>query len=509
MSTLRDDARNSPLTDPHPPTRTSTPEPATAVSRATTPTVLGSDPTTTALHFVGIGGVSMQALALWCRQEGFTVSGCDATDGPAITLLREAGIDVAVGHDPSHAHDADVLIHSMAVPGGHPELAAGRTAGATVLKRMELLSELFSRRRTLAVTGTHGKSTTTAMIATMLLELAPESSVQLGANLASINGAMRYGRGDWLAAEVDESDPGFAELSCEVAVITNIEDDHIAGEFDERRNYHASVADLEAAAGRFAYGASRLVYCVDWPNLTDLFGSHPDSVTYGLDPYAEYRIEDLVLTGTGSSFTVSRPDATRLSVRLSVPGKHNALNATAAIAALCQAGFDPEPALPALAGYGGVGRRWQVHGHARGALIVDDYAVHPTEVRTVLEVAAVTGRRIRAVLQPHRWVRTARHWRALADAAALADEVVVVDIYGASETPIATISPAMIVERLHDHGVAAVHHDLDSAIEYLANSLQPDDLVVTLGAGDVWRVAAALVERATDHAPAAADTDDQ
>src|SRR5690606_22991583 len=127
------------------------------------PTVLGSDPTTTALHFVGIGGVSMQALALWCRQEGFTVSGCDATDGPAITLLREAGIDVAVGHDPSHAHDADVLIHSMAVPGGHPELAAGRTAGATVLKRMELLSELFSRRRTLAVTGTHGKSTTTAM----------------------------------------------------------------------------------------------------------------------------------------------------------------------------------------------------------------------------------------------------------------------------------------------------------------------------------------------------------
>ena len=501
MSTVRDDARRHHADTP--PTRPTDTAPRAAGHTAArtapvvqpdlTGTVLGSDPASTSLHFLGIGGISMQALALWCKQEGFMVSGCDATDGAAVAVLRSAGIEVAIGHDPAHADGADVLIHSMAVPTGHPELTAGRAAGARVLKRIELLSELFTRRRTLAVTGTHGKSTTTAMIATMLLELEPDSSVQLGANLASIGGAMRYGRGAWLAAEVDESDPGFADLNCDVAVVTNIEDDHIAGEFDERRNYHASLADLEAAATRFAHGARSLVYCVDWPGLTDLFGSHPASVTYGLDQYADYRIDDLVLTGSGSTFAISQPDATRVNVELSVPGKHNALNATAAIAALCQAGFDPRPALTALARYGGVGRRWQVHGTVDGALIVDDYAVHPTEVRTVLEVARTTGRRVRAVLQPHRWVRTAMHWRALADAAALADEVIVVDIYAASETPIANVSPQLIVERLQAQGVHATMHDLETATAYLASSLHSDDLVVTLGAGDVWRVAAALV----------------
>ena len=456
------------------------------------PSLLGTEPATTSLHFVGIGGVSMQALALWCRHEGFKVSGCDATDSAAVATLLEAGIAVSVGHDPAHAAGADVLIHSMAVTGTHPELAAARAAGATVLKRIELLSELFGRRKTLAVTGTHGKSTTTAMLASLLLSLEPDSSVQLGAYLPSIDGAMRFGDGAWLAAEVDESDPGFADLRCDVAIVTNIEDDHIAGEFDERRNYHASLADLETAATRFAHAAAKLVYCADWPNLAALLGDHPAAVTYGLDPRADYRVADLRLTGSGSSFTVARPGSAPLAVTLSVPGAHNALNATAAIAALEVAGFDPVPALAALAGFGGVGRRWQVHGVARGAMIVDDYAVHPTEVRTVLEIARNTGKRVRAVLQPHRWVRTAVHWRALADAAALADEVLVLDIYAAGEAPIKTISKDMIVGRLRDRGVKAASHTLDTATAYLLGTLAEGDLIVTLGAGDVWRIAQAL-----------------
>lgn len=492
MSTLREDALGTTLPED---TRSAAARTTRIVKTPVTTAhtaVLGSDPATTSLHFVGIGGISMQALALWCRHEGFSVSGCDASDSAAVATLRQAGIEVAVGHDPAHAHGADVLIHSMAVPSSHPELTAGRTAGATVLKRIELLSELFGRRRTLGVTGSHGKSTTTAMLATMLLALDPDSSVQLGANLAPINGAMRFGRGEWLTAEVDESDPGFADLRCEVAIVTNIEDDHIAGEFDERRNYHASLADLEAAARRFAMSAERLVYCADWAGLRTLLGDHPAGVTYGLDALADYRVDDLVMTGAGSTFTVSRPSGDPLHVALVVPGRHNALNATAAIAALSEAGFDPEPALAGLAAFVGVGRRWQVHGRPRGAMIVDDYAVHPTEVRTVLEIARNTGKRVRAVLQPHRWVRTAVHWRALADAAALADEVVVVDIYGAGELPIAAISPEIIVKRLLDQGVSASAHTLQSATTYLAGSLAAGDLIVTLGAGDVWRVAAAL-----------------
>lgn len=451
------------------------------------------------LHFIGIGGVSMQALALWCLREGFHVSGCDAAAGPTLDALRAVGVEVAEGHHPSHVRAADVVVHSMAVPADHPELVAARAAGARVLRRIELLGELFGRRRALAVTGTHGKSTTTAMAATLLLALDPESSVQLGASLPSLQGNMRFGRGPWLAAEVDESDPGFADLRSAVAVVTNLEDDHIAGEFDERRNYHASLADLEAAARRFAGGAERLVYCADWPGLADLLAFHRDAVTYGVGGHADYRIEELSLTPSGSAFRLHGPGLPPYPVRLAVPGHHNALNAAAALAAVHRAGFDPRPALGALEGFHGVGRRWQAWGEVDGALVIDDYAHHPTEVRATLLAARATGRRVRAVLQPHRWVRTARHWPALAQAAALADEVLVLDIYGAGEAPIANVSPDLIVDRLTELGVTATRHDLASAHAYLQRSLAPNDLVITLGAGDVWRVAAALVPAAVDH----------
>src|SRR5690606_27980965 len=210
-------------------------------------------------------------------------------------------------------------------------------------------------------------------------------------------------------------------------------------------------------------------------------------------PSSDYRIHDLELRPASCSYTLSRPSRPPLVVRLSVPGVHNALNSAGAIAALESAGFDAAPGLEALEAFTGVGRRWQVWGEVDGALIIDDYAHHPTEVRATLEAARATGRRVRAVLQPHRWVRTARHWPALAQAAALADEVLVLDVYGAGEAPIANVSPDLIVERLTELGVAAARHDLASALGYLHRSLAPNDLVITLGAGDVWRVAAALV----------------
>lgn len=451
------------------------------------------DPATSRLHFVGVGGVSMQALALWCRHDGFEVSGCDPALGTARSGLEAAGVRLHDHHHADHAGDAEVVVHSMAVPVDHAELSAARSAGALVVRRIELLGELFRRRRAIGVTGSHGKSTTSGMLATMLLALEPDSSVQIGARLPSLGGSHRYGSGEWLVAEVDESDPGFADLSCEVAVITNLEDDHVAGDFLERRNYHASVADLEAAATRYAMSAKALVYCADWPDLARVVAGHPNAVTFGLSQGADFRVTHLEVSENGSSFTLTRPDGDPLPVWLNVPGKHNALNAAAAIAALAQAGFDPEPALASLATFGGVGRRWQVWGELRGALVVDDYAVHATEVSTTLSVARATGRRVRAVLQPHRWVRTARQWRQLAEAAALADEVLVLEIYAAGETPIPGISPDLIVERISELGVAASRHDLGSATAYLKDDVGPEDLVVTLGAGDVWRVASDLL----------------
>jgi UDP-N-acetylmuramate--alanine ligase len=303
-----------------------------------------------------------------------------------------------------------------------------------------------------------------------------------------------------MVAEVDESDPGFAELRPAVAVLTNLEDDHIAGEFDERRNYHASLADLEGAARRYAANAEVLLYCADWPGLGALLGDHPHALSYGEHPDAAYRLTRLVLEPEGSRYRLSRPERSPLEVRLAVPGRHNALNAAAALAAVELAGLDTAGALDALAAFGGVGRRWERWADIGGALIIDDYAHHPTEVAATLDTARATGRRVRAVLQPHRWVRTARHWRALAEAAARADEVLVLDVYSAGETPIPGVSPERIVTRLRELGVRAERHDLSSAERYLAETVQPNDLIITLGAGDVWTVAAALSRRGEAHA---------
>lgn len=454
------------------------------------------------IHFMGIGGVSMQALALWCRREGLQVSGCDSAAFDA-SRLTAAGVRVHVGHDPAHLSGVGMVVHSMAVPSDHPELESARRAGVRVLRRIELLGELFSRRKTIGVTGTHGKSTTTGMLATMLLELDPESSVQLGATLPAIGGAYRYGQGDWLAAEVDESDPGFAQLKSHVALITNLDDDHVAGEHEERRNYYGSFAELKAAARTFANASAHLVRCSDWPTVCELTAHHENAVGYGFAKGADYRIIDLELAPLASRFTLKAPGLPLFEVELGVPGRHNVVNAAGAIAALHQAGFDPRAALTALRRFAGVGRRWQVWGERGGALIVDDFAHHPTEVKVTLEAARGTGRRVRAVLQPHRFIRTARQWPALAAAASAADEVLVLDIYGAGERPIANVSSNLIVNRLTEKGVPARAVDPAAAISYLSGSLAPNDLVITLGAGDVWRVAAALMSDRQQQAGAA------
>ena len=447
------------------------------------------------LHFMGIGGVSMSGLALWHAADGARVTGCDVADSPQIAILREHGIDVQIGHGSHHVHDVDTLVHTMAVAHDHPELVAARAQGTRTVKRIELLGELFRRRRTLAVTGTHGKSTTTGMLASLWLALADDPSIQIGATLPAIHGNVRYGSGPDLVAEVDESDPGFAHLEPSIAIITNIEDDHIAGEYAERRNYHATLADLEAAAQRFAGHADAVVACSDWAELPALLGGHPNLVTYGFGPEAAFRIIELVLDPHGSRFTLTTPDGSSMSVALNVPGSYNAQNAAAALAAAVCAGVDPRPGLSDLARFPGVGRRWQRWGEVDGALVIDDYAHHPTEVAATLRAARNTGRNVRAVLQPHRWVRTARHWAALADAAALADEVIVLDVYAAGETPIPGVSSQMIADRIETAGRKARQCSAENATRYLSETLGSNDLVITLGAGDVWRVAAALIER--------------
>jgi len=449
-------------------------------------------------HFMGIGGISMSGLARHYRAEGHRVSGCDAAGSATLQQLRNDGIDVHVGHDPGHLADAvDLLVSTMAVPnenipGSSAELEAADALGIKSIKRIDLLARLFRERSAIAVTGSHGKSSITGMLATIFVELADDPSVQIGANLPLIGGNMRHGRGPQLVAEVDESDPGFAGLDSEVALLSNLENDHVAGDFPERRNYHASIEDLQAAVLSFAGRARQLLTCRDSAPLEELLGSHSGRLTYGFAPGADFRVKDSHLTPGGSEFTLRLPDSRSVQVTLNVPGLHNAQNAAGALAAAALAGLPPEAAAAALSDYAGVGRRWQVWGTVNGASIVDDYAHHPAEVRATLAAARNTGQRIRAVLQPHRWIRTALHWQELAEAASAADEVLVLDVYAAGEDPIPGVSSELIVERIRQLGTTASFHTAGTAVSYLQETAAENDLLLTLGAGDVWRVAASL-----------------
>ena len=445
------------------------------------------------LHFMGVGGVSMSGLARWYLREGYQVSGCDSAQSPTVQRLRSLGIPVHQGHHPDHLTPGTVLVKSMAVSESQPEVGRASELGLEVRSRIDLLRDLFQKRRAVAITGSHGKSTTTGMIATIFVKLGLDPSVQLGADLQLIGGNMRYGEGPTLVAEVDESDPGFALLPAHLAVITNLEDDHVAGGYDERRNYHASLEDLLQGAQAFAAKAEGLVYSADWAHTVKLFAAVAGASTFGLSRGADYQITDLALEAAGSRFDLNPVSGRPQPVRLSVPGQHNALNAAAALAVADRMGLDLSEAAEALETFPGVGRRWQRWDTSGEVLIIDDYAHHPTEVAATLSTARQTGRRVRAVLQPHRWVRTALHWPALADAAALADEVLVLDIYSAGERPIPGVTPELIVERITKSGKDAhYHHTLKSASDYLSTTLRANDLVITLGAGDVWQVAEAL-----------------
>lgn len=449
------------------------------------------------IHFMGIGGISMSGLARHYHAEGLRISGCDSQDSPQLQTLRQHGIKVHVGHDPAHIDGVDLLVSTMAAPdpatpNSAAELEAALARGIPSIKRIDLLARLFRERAAVAITGSHGKSTITGMAATIFVALADDPSVQIGANLPLIGGNMRHGNGEFLVAEVDESDPGFARLDSRIAVITNLEDDHVAGQYGERRNYHASLADLEAAARSFAGRADVLMRCSDSQALTTLLGDQRNSVSYGFAP-ADYQVLDLQLAAAGSTFALRCPAGERVEVQLGVPGRHNVQNAAAALAAAHLAGLPLDAAAAVLSTYGGVGRRWQVWGFRNGALVIDDYAHHPVEVAATLAAARNTGKRVRAILQPHRWVRTALHWRALADAAACADEILVLDVFAAGESPIQGISSSLIVDRLLAGGHQASHHTLESATHYLQNSATEGDLIITLGAGDVWQVAADLV----------------
>jgi UDP-N-acetylmuramate--alanine ligase len=447
------------------------------------------------LHFVGIGGAGMSGLALVARALGADVSGSDRAESAYCERLREQGIEPVIGHDPDLVPDGAEIVVSTAIAEENPELKAARARDAHVLHRGELLGEISLLKRCIAVSGTHGKSTTAAMVAHALEHSGREPAYLVGAEVRPGGPNAAWGDGEWLVAEADESDRSFLEVAREVAVVTNVELDHHAT--------YGSLTEIEAAFREFAEPAATLVV---WEPLDLAAGAESERIGFGIGE-GDLRAEGLELRPLGSRFMVEG-----VEVELAVPGTHNVLNALAALGACRAAGLEPAAAAPALAAFHGAARRFEDHGTAEsGARVYDDYAHHPTEVRATLEAArTLRPERLVACFQPHLYSRTARLAREFGRSLAVADLVLVLDVYPARE-------------RVEDYpgvsgfAVAAATADaaggrpvwwtprMEDAERLLRDRLREGDLLVTLGAGDVDVLARRLTEPASKWPPATED----
>jgi UDP-N-acetylmuramate--alanine ligase len=447
------------------------------------------------VHLVGIGGSGMAALGQLCAERGVVTSGSDLRGGEAVERLRRAGARVEVGHDAAHLGDADVVVVSNAVPGDNPELVAARERGLPVLLRAELLELLMAGHRRVLVTGTHGKTTTTAMAVVALDAAGLDPSFAVGGTLPGggrfAGASGRHGAGGVFVAEADEAFRSFLRLTPDVAVVTNLEMDH----HDEYADEAAYAAAFDAFLARRTAGAPA-VLCADDPGTAALAArAEGPVVTYGTVDGAAVRLHDLRATGAGSRFDLVEGPAgggERLAtVELAVPGRHNALDAAAALLAVrAVAPGAVEAAAAGLRGFTGAARRFQRVGEAAGVAVVDDYGHHPTEVAATIAAARDTApSRVVAVFQPHRYSRTAAMGEDLGRALVGADLVVVAGVYAAGEAPIPGADAALVARAAAGAGadvrLVDVPEGLDAVLEVLRDLVRPGDLVLTLGAGDV------------------------
>jgi UDP-N-acetylmuramate--alanine ligase len=443
-----------------------------------------------ALHFIGIGGAGMSGLALVAAQLGASVTGSDQAESAYCARLRAAGIEPLIGHDAANLPDGAEVVVSTAIPEDNPELAAARGAGATVLHRGDLLGELSRMKRTIAVSGTHGKTTTASMAALALIETGREPAFLIGGELRAAGTNAAWGAGEWAVIEADESDRSFLKLGREVAVVTNVELDH--------HSTYSRLSELEEAFAEFAAPAEVRVL---GPGV-ELDGEG-EAMRFGIDEGA-LSAHDVTLGRGSSRFRVEEERAGDgglggVEVELAVPGEHNVLNALAALAALRAAGVPIEEAAPALARFTGAGRRFESHGRtATGAEIYDDYAHHPTEVRATLEGArTLEPRRLVACFQPHLYSRTRMLAREFGRALALTDLIVVLDVYPARERAedFPGVSGFLVAEAAADFARGRPVWwlpALDDAERQLRAELGEGDLLVTIGAGNVDELARRL-----------------
>jgi UDP-N-acetylmuramate--alanine ligase len=453
------------------------------------------------IHFVGIGGIGMSGIAEVLINLGYDVQGSDASENANVKRLCEKGARIFIGHSADHLGQAAVVVVSTAIRRDNPELASARERRIPVVRRAEMLAELMRLRQCVAVAGTHGKTTTTSMVATLLDAGGFDPTVVNGGIINAYGTNARVGAGEWMVVEADESDGTFLKLPADVAIVTNIDPEHL----DHFKTFDAIKDAFRTLIENLPfYGFA--VMCLDHSTVQELVGKIEDRrvITYGENPQADVRLLDVELDGGVSKFNVLIRDrktsgATYLEdLVLPMPGHHNALNATAAIAVAYELGMSVEAIRKALAGFGGVKRRFTRTGEWNGALIFDDYGHHPVEIAAVLRAArASTKGQVIAVVQPHRYSRLQSLFEPFSTCFNDADAVIVSDVYAAGEKPIEGIDRDHLVAAIKAHGhrraqPLASPEDLPQIMREIA---KPGDYIVFLGAGNITQWAYALPEQ--------------
>jgi len=448
------------------------------------------------VHFIGIGGVGMSGIAEVLLSYDFKVSGCDQAIGAAARRLRELGVEVAEGQSADHLEGVDLVVKSSAVPDDNPEILAARERGITVVRRAEMLGELMRLKYGIAVAGSHGKTTTTSLIGHLMVEADLDPTVIVGGRMQVSGTGARVGRSKFLVAEADEYDRSFLRLMPILAVVTSIDRDHLD-----------TYGDLQAICEAFVDFAERvpffgkIILCLDDPNIQRLLprlAAEHRVMTYGLTPQAELSAANLRASPEGCRFEVELADEGRLGeIALPIPGRHNVQNALAAVAVGLSLGLAIEDIAEGLSNFGGVHRRFERVGDWRGAAVIDDYAHHPTEVAATLQAArqAFPEGRIFAIFQPHLFTRTRDLAEDFGRSLMGADRAIVTSIYPSREQPIAGVSGRDVVRAARDSGHRQVEYCADwrQVDQCLGDEVARGDVVLTLGAGDIVRLARRLV----------------
>jgi UDP-N-acetylmuramate--alanine ligase len=441
------------------------------------------------IHFVGIGGIGMSGIAEILHGRGMTVSGCDLKRSSSTELLAGRGVNIHIGHDPAHLAGVDAVVVTAAVRGANVEVDAAREDGVEVIRRKDLLAAIVNEKRAVGVSGTHGKTTTSAMIATVLEDAGLDPTIIIGGMLRNFASNAKSGKGAVIVVEADEYDRTFHELRPEIAVITNIEADHL--------EYYGSFENIVEAFRIFTENVrpgGAIIGCVDDPAVAELLdrrgrSKDPKVIRYGLGPGADLTTRNLTFDERGSSFEVEGVGF----FKLFVPGEHNVRNALAVIAVARELGVGHDAIAAGLAKFLGVDRRFQILGEYNGAIVVDDYAHHPTEIRATLSAArsGYPRRRVVALFQPHLYSRTRDFATEFGSSLAGADVALVAPIYAAREQPIDGVSSRMIAESAE--GIEFIDRSHVEIINELRRRLQPNDVFIAMGAGDVHEIAEALV----------------